>query len=72
MGNLKKTAVVTGRLIYPINIGMPAYIAVSDGVMRTSTVLDVQEETPSLIYFETRNTLYTLHINEEDTTGIIR
>lgn len=72
MVNTKKAAVITGRLIYPLNVGMPAYVAVSDGVLKTSTVLEIEEESPTTVYFETRNTLYTLHIIVDDTTEIIK
>ena len=71
MTNTKKTAEITGRLIYPLSVGMPAYVAVTDGVLKTSTVLEIEEESPTVVYFETKNTLYTLHIIGDDTTEII-
>ena len=54
----KKNAEVTGRLRYPIVIGMPAYIKEKDGVLRTSKVVSVQETTDAHVRFETVNTNY--------------
>lgn len=60
----KKTLVIKGTPIYPVAVGMSAFISEHDGVRRTSTVLKVQEISPAEIQFETRNTNYHLQLVE--------
>lgn len=57
----KKSAEITGRLRYPLVIGMPAYIKEGDGFLRTSCVVSVGDRTSSHVHFETKNTNYCLH-----------
>ena len=56
----KKKVEVTGRLIYPLVVGMPAYIKEEDGILKTSRVVQVDEVTTAQASFETLNTNYCM------------
>ncbi|MBQ9839847.1 MAG: hypothetical protein IJO56_10225 [Oscillospiraceae bacterium] len=58
----KKSLEIKGTPLYPVAVGMSAFISEHDGVRRTSTVLKVKEISPAEIQFETRNTNYRLHL----------
>lgn len=60
----KKTLELNGTLLYPVTVGMAAFISEEDGMRRTSTVLQVQKRSQSEIQFETRNTFYHLHLTQ--------
>lgn len=62
MSNQKKTLEITGHLLYPIKVGEYAWIQEQDGVRRTTPVVRMENLTPSEVRFETRNTLYHLHL----------
>lgn len=63
MNSQKKNIEVTGRLIYPLTLGMPAYIKETDGVRRTSRVVSVKTVTPGMARFETLNTNYCMYFD---------
>lgn len=63
MNELKQHKEISGILQFPIAVGIPAYIAETDGVIRTSTVVKVYSRTPEKVVFETRNTIYTLNLS---------
>lgn len=56
----KETITVTGKLLYPIHIGFPAFIQEADGYRRTSTVCAVLSDTPQITVIETRNSVYSI------------
>lgn len=56
----KKAITVTGKLLYPIHVGSPAFIQESDGYRRTSTVCAVLSDTPQITVIETRNSVYSI------------
>lgn len=60
--NRKKSLEITGRLIYPLEIGAVAFISEGDGMRRTSTVLSMENVSQTEVRFETLNTLYLLHL----------
>lgn len=62
MKNCKKHLEITGSLIFPIEVGMAAFIQEGAMIRRTSRVLSVDKLSPSEIQFETRNTNYLLHL----------
>ncbi len=51
---------LTGKLLYPVHIGLPAYIQELDGYRRTSTVCAVLSDTPQVTVIETRNSVYSI------------
>lgn len=58
---VKKELTITGKAVYPIEVGQYALIAESDGsTRRTSKVLSVSNEENGTTTFETENTLYHL------------
>lgn len=61
MNATKKKAEVTGRLLYPLVIGMSAYIKEEDGILKTSRVVQVDNVTAAQASFETLNTNYCMH-----------
>lgn len=63
----KKTQELNGYLLMPIEIGASAFIKVSDGMLRTSRVLNLQLLSQSEVQFETQNTNYRLHLTREAT-----
>jgi hypothetical protein len=62
MSNQKKKLEITGYLLYPIKIGEYAWIQEQNGVRRTTPVVRMERFTSSEVRFETRNTLYHLHL----------
>lgn len=61
MADSVKTEIhLTGKLLYPVHVGLPAYIQESDGYRRTSTVCAVLSDTPQVIVIETRNSVYSI------------
>lgn len=56
----KRTIRITGRLIFPIEIGLPAWIQEFGGMRRTSPVLSIVKKDAKHILIETQNTLYIL------------
>lgn len=60
----KKTMEISGTLLYPVTVGMAAFISEESGMRRTSTVLNVQKLSQAEIQFETRNTFYHLHLTQ--------
>lgn len=54
---VKPEICLTGKLLYPVHIGLPAYIQETDGYRRTCAILaDTQEAT----VIETRNSVYSI------------
>lgn len=51
---------LTGKLLYPVHIGLPAYIQERNGYLRTSTVCAVLSDTPKITVIETRNSVYSI------------
>lgn len=71
MNKPKKTLEITGRLIYPITIGEPAFIHEAEGIRRTSAVLSMEKMSQSEVNFETRNTKYLLHMSSGMEAGAV-
>jgi hypothetical protein len=65
MSKIKPQVEITGTLAFPLTVGISAYIAEADGCIRTSTVLNIRTQTRATAVFETRNTVYTLHLMDE-------
>lgn len=61
----KKEISLTGRLLYPPEIGMPAVILESEGLRRTSSVCRVNVGNAYTIVIETQNTIYVLKEGKE-------
>lgn len=57
----KKLIEITGRPLFPIQIGASALIEENEGLRKTSTVLNLKDF-QSEILFETMYTIYLLHI----------
>ena len=62
----KKSLEINGQLLLPIEIGASAFINEQDGMRKTSTVLRMEQISPGEICFETRNTLYRLHLVKQE------
>ena len=59
----KKTIQICGTVLEPLAVGRPAYIRESDGsYRRTTTVQSLESVSVDEIHFETKNTLYRLHL----------
>ena len=63
---LKICKILTGAPVIPIVAGSPAIIYHHGHVTRTTAVVDVYRESVTEIWFETRNTVYTLKIDSTD------
>lgn len=62
MKNCKKSLEITGSLIFPIEVGMSAFIQEGANTRKTTTVLSMENISPTEIRFETKNTNYLLHL----------
>lgn len=61
MSDSAKTEIcLTGKLLYPVHIGLPAYIQEADGYRRTSTVCAILADTQKVTVIETRNSVYSI------------
>lgn len=59
----KKIIQICGIVLEPLAVGRPAYIRESDGsYRRTTAVQSLESVSVDEIHFETRNTLYRLHL----------
>lgn len=54
----KKMILLSGTFLAPIKCGERAVFTYNGQVVRTSTVLEIQEITAEYIRFETRNSIY--------------
>ena len=54
--------IVFGEPMKPIMVGECAWIRKSDGVMRTTTVIDANRVSATQLRFDTKNTRYILNI----------
>lgn len=59
----KKTATLSGVLMYSLSIGCCAVILHKGGITRTSRVVAIHDVKPGNIRFETQNTNYRLLLN---------
>lgn len=55
---VKPEICLTGKLLYPVHIGLPAYIQETDGYRRTSAVCAILADTQEATVIETRNSVY--------------
>ena len=62
MSNQKKKLGITGYMLYLIKIGEYAWIQEKNSVRKTTPVVRMERFTSSEVRFETRNTLYRLHL----------
>ena len=58
--NGKKTTILSGTLLLPLQVGARAQILHNGGTITTSTVVSIPSISPTGISFETLNTNYTL------------
>ncbi len=56
----KKTATLSGTLMYPLEVGRCALIFHNGRFTRTSRVVEIHKETHEEVRFETMNTIYRL------------
>lgn len=61
----KKKRTVTGKLMYPIEIGCKAIIDDGSNLIQTSVVQRINAMSRSKVRFETENTRYVLHLRTE-------
>lgn len=66
MQKYKKCLEITGSLIFPIEVGHSAFVREASGIRRTSKVLSTETLSPTEIQFETNNTIYCLHLAEQE------
>lgn len=57
---VKPEICLTGKLLYPVHIGLPAYIQETDRYRRTSTVCAILADTQETTVIETRNSVYSI------------
>lgn len=57
----KKMVLLTGTFLAPLKCGVKAVFIYNGQVVRTSTVLNIQEITADYVKFETRNSIYMVH-----------
>lgn len=57
---VKPEICLTGKLLYPVHIGLPAYIQEPDGCRRTSAVCAILADTQEATVIETCNSVYSI------------
>lgn len=62
----KKILEINGAPVFPVTVGIPAFISEHDGIRRTSRVLSVRKISQTEIRFETLNTNYLLHLTSKE------
>lgn len=62
---MKQTITITGELLAPLTVGVSARIRNQNEMRITTAVEGILEQTDTRIRFETRNTVYTLHLPKE-------
>lgn len=67
----KQTIRIRGNVIFPLEVGRPAWISEESGEYRiTSNVLNFEQLSPTEIRFETRNTFYILYLISTASKGL--
>lgn len=61
----KKKRTVTGKLMYPIEIGCKAVYDDGSNLIQTSVVERIYRQTKDKVSFETKNTRYVLHLKAD-------
>lgn len=61
----KKKRTVTGKLMYPVEIGCKAIIDDGNNLIQTSVVQRIRGVSKSKVRFETENTHYVLYLKAE-------
>lgn len=57
---VKPEICLTGKLLHPVHIGLPAYIQETDGCRRTYAVCVILADTQEATVIETRNSVYSI------------
>lgn len=69
----KQTIQICGNVVFPLEVGRPAWISEDNGGYRiTSNVQNFEQVSPTEIRFETRNTFYVLHLLSSTSKGLGR
>lgn len=55
---MKKEISINGRIAFPLQEGTRAVISTGDGLIYTSLVVEIIEESPEYACFETMNSVY--------------
>lgn len=67
----KQTIQIRGNVVFPLEIGRPAWISEDNGgYRRTSNVQNFEQISSTEIRFETRNTFYVLHLLSSTSSGL--
>lgn len=66
---MKKTVEISGHIVFPLKEGVSAYIACSQGIIQTSKVVSIKNETTEFAHFETMNSEYKVTF-EKSPVGI--
>lgn len=60
----KKACFITGKIVFPLAVGCRAVVITDQGRLTTSTVQKISQIDRGLIRFETRNSNYSVTLNE--------
>lgn len=60
----KKARFITGKIIFPLAVGCRAIVITDQGQLATSTVQKICQIERGLIRFETKNSHYSITLNE--------
>ena len=61
---MKKTVEISGHIVFPLREGVSAYIACSKGIIQTSKVVSVKNDTKEFAHFETMNSEYKVTLEK--------
>ena len=59
---MKKTVHIDGKVAFPLEVGRNAIIYRGGDFLFTSLVVEIQEQRPDFVYFETMNSVYTVSL----------
>ena len=55
---MKREVHISGKLLYPLQVGNAAVISRKSDIIRTSSVVSIREENDEYVCFETKNSVY--------------
>lgn len=61
---MKKTVELSGHIVFPLKEGVSAYIACSNGIVQTSKVVNIINNSKKFAHFETMNLEYKVTLEK--------
>ena len=65
---VKKVVAMSGHIPFPLKEGSSTYITCSQGILQTSTVVNIITDTENFAHFETMNSEYKVTLEKSPVT----